>query len=45
MYNLESMGQETSGVGNVDMAADATFSYLSVVQVDATKNEVQFPMI
>lgn len=45
MYNLESMGQETSGVGNVDMAADATFSYLSVVQVDATKNEIDHPRV
>ena len=45
MYSLESMGQETGGVGNADIAEDATYSYLSVVQVDATKNEVQFPII
>ena len=45
MYTLESMGQETSGAESTDMAEDVAFSYLSVVQMDATKNEVRLPII
>jgi hypothetical protein len=45
IYTLESMGQETSGAESTDMAEDVAFSYLSVVQMDATKNEVRFPII
>jgi uncharacterized protein (UPF0261 family) len=41
-YRYDSMFQEAGGAGASEATENLTFSYLSVVQIDATKNEVCF---